>query len=83
MTRVSAIGPDVVPASQSALTENFYEGVRLKGPDDEKLIHLVDRILHYCAVARLRTHPVTITKAEITLNAPGLTQRVSWVIGQA
>jgi cytochrome c-type biogenesis protein CcmE len=35
----------------------------LDGPE-EKLIPLVDAILFYCRVARLRTRPVRITEAE-------------------
>lgn len=39
-------------------------GVRLIGPDSDKLIALTDALLFYCQVARLRTRPVTISEAE-------------------
>lgn len=42
--------------------ERFYEGVRLVGPDQPKLVALCDAVLFYIQVARLRTRPVTITE---------------------
>jgi hypothetical protein len=44
--------------------DRIYENVRLSGPDMDKLVALCDALLFYCAVARLRTRPVTITEAE-------------------
>jgi len=42
----------------------LYQGVLLDGPDWDKLVALCDALLFYCAVARLRTRPVTISEAE-------------------
>ncbi len=44
--------------------DRIYENVRLSGPDMDKLVALCDSLLFYCAVARLRTRPVTINEAE-------------------
>lgn len=66
MTRVSAAESPVVAFRDregSSGEECVYEGVRLDGPK-EKLIPLVDNILFYCRVARLRTRPTGIAEAE-------------------
>lgn len=67
MTQVCAVGSPVV-ASQAGGSFNeedrIYENVRLIGLDVDKLVALCDALLFYCAVARLRTRPVTITEAE-------------------
>ena len=44
--------------------ECVYEGVRLIGPDSDKLIALTDALLFYCQVARLSRRPVTVSEAE-------------------
>jgi hypothetical protein len=63
MTRVSATSDAQVRASQETGAGFEYEGIRLDGPE-EKLIPLVDAILFYCRVARLRTRPVRIIEDE-------------------
>ena len=66
MTRVSAVESPVAAFRDmdgGSGEEQTYEGVRLDGPE-EKLIPLVDAILFYCRVARLKTRPVRITEAE-------------------
>ena len=70
MTRVSAVAAEVFPPMDGSFNEEdrIYENVRLSGPDMEKLVALCDALLFYCAVARLRTHPVTITEAEGCVN---------------
>ena len=66
MTRVSAVPVGASPIVDGSFNEGdrIYENVRLSGPDMDKLVALCDALLFYCAVARLRTHPVTISEAE-------------------
>src|SRR5437870_4948552 len=65
MTQVCAVGSQVVASQVDGSSDDpIYEGVRLDGPDRDKLVVLCDALLFYCAVARLRTRPVTITEAE-------------------
>jgi hypothetical protein len=55
-TRVSAVESPVAALKDTdngSVEEQVYECVRLVGPE-EKLIPLVDAILFYCQVARLR-----------------------------
>ena len=66
MTRVSAVESPVAAFQETgggSGEEQVYEGIRLDGPE-EKLIPLVDAILFYCRVARLRTRPVRIAEDE-------------------
>jgi hypothetical protein len=67
MTRVSAVRSPVVASRTDGSFDDedrIYENVRLIGPDPDKLVALCDALLFYCAVARLRTRPVTIAEAE-------------------
>ena len=67
MTQVCAVGSPVAASPINGSFEEsgrFYENVRLVGSDQDKLVALCDALLFYCAVARLRTRPVTITEAE-------------------
>lgn len=68
MEQVCPVGSQsAVRASQdtdSSFDENVYHGIRLTGPDPDKLVALCDAVLFYVQVARLRTRPVTISEAE-------------------
>src|SRR5665213_3995682 len=62
--RKAPVGVSRVVDGSFSEEDRIYENVRLSGPDVDKLVALCDALLFYCAVARLRTHPVTITEAE-------------------
>jgi hypothetical protein len=67
MTRVSAVRSPVVASQIDGSfdeDDRIYQNVRLIGADQDKLVALCDSLLFYCAAARLRTRPVTITEAE-------------------
>ncbi len=66
-TRVSAVANRpvaLVSLGTRESSEHLYEGIRLSGPDEDKLISIADALLFHIQVARLRTRPVTIEESE-------------------